>query len=86
MSTGGDKKTTTTAASGPPAWSQPYFEKMLSRAGHVASQPYQGYDGPRVADFSDDQLAGFDMVRYQAAQGSPLADQAGQYIQGQLGG
>lgn len=59
---------------------------MLNRANTVTSQPYVGYDGPRIADFSNDQIAGFDMVRNQAAQGAPLVDQAGQYIQGQLGG
>lgn len=59
---------------------------MLNRANTVTNKPYVGYDGPRIADFSDDQLAGFDMVRNQAGQGSPLVDQAGQYVQNQLNG
>lgn len=80
MSSGGGKNTTTTAASGPPAWAEPYFKNMLSRASDVTSQPYQGYEGPRIADFSNDQLAGFDMVRQQAGSGNPLMGQANDYL------
>lgn len=63
MSSGGGKTTTTTAASGPPAWAEPYFKNMLNRANDATSKPYMGYEGPRIADFSGDQLAGFDQVR-----------------------
>lgn len=86
MSSGGGKNTTTTAASGPPAWAEPYFKNMLNRANAATSKPYTGYDGPRIAGFSNDQLAGFDLVRQQASQGNPLADQAQSYISRQLGG
>jgi hypothetical protein len=53
---------------------------MLDQAGKVANQPYQAYGGPRIADFSDDQYAGFDMVRDQAAAGSPVMQQGLDYV------
>lgn len=59
---------------------------MLTRANTVSKQPYQGYDGPRLADFSNDQYAGFDQVRETASQGAPMLDQAQGYISGQLAG
>lgn len=63
MSSGGGKTTTTTQASGPPSWATPYFQSALNQAGQIANQPYTPYGGPRIADFSDDQARGFDMVR-----------------------
>lgn len=63
MSSGGGKTTTTTQASGPPQWAVPYFQGALGKAGDIANQPYTPYGGPRVADFSNDQLTGFDQVR-----------------------
>lgn len=53
---------------------------MLNRANAATSKPYQAYGGPRIAGFADDQLAGFDMVRNQAAQGNPLMGQANDYV------
>jgi hypothetical protein len=86
MSSGGGKTQTTTAASGPPAWAQPYFQAFLNRANQSSVQGYQPYTGPRIAGFSDDQLAGFDMVREQAGGGNPLLGQANDYVSGQLSG
>lgn len=63
MSSGGGKNTTTVQKSDPPAWAVPYFQSALGKASQVANQPYQQYGGPRVADFSNDQYAGFDLVR-----------------------
>lgn len=67
MSTGGGKEQTTVNQSGPPAWAQPYFQAFLNRANTSTVQGYSPYQGPRIAGFTDDQLAGFDMVREQAA-------------------
>lgn len=58
---------------------------MLNRANTVTNQPYVGYDGPRIAGFSDDQLAGFDMVRDQAGQ-NQLMDAGQNWLQGQISG
>lgn len=84
MSSGGGKNTTTT--SGPPAWATPYYSAFLDRANQSSVNGYQPYTGPRIAGFSDDQLAGFDMVREQAGGGNPLLGQANNYVSGQLNG
>lgn len=82
----GKKETTTVNTSAPPDWSIPFFKDALGRAGQVANQPYVGYDGPRIADFTDDQYAAFDMTRQAAQDGSPLIDAGGNYIQNTLNG
>lgn len=46
-----------------PEYARPYFERMMSRAEAVSNQPYQLYQGPRIADFNADQNAAFDMAR-----------------------
>lgn len=58
MSSGGGK-TTTVQSEGPPQWAVPYFQTAFSQANKVANQPYQQYGGPRIADFSNDQMQGF---------------------------
>jgi hypothetical protein len=82
----GDKNSTTVTKSDPPSWAVPYFQQALQRADSISKQPYVGYGGPRVADFSDDQYAGFDLVRQQAAAGQPLNDAASGYVSNQLRG
>lgn len=59
----GDKKTTTVSNNEPPKWSVGYFQDALNKAGSIANQPYVGYNGPRIADFSNDQYNAFDMIR-----------------------
>jgi hypothetical protein len=59
---------------------------MLNRANTVTNQPYVGYDGPRIADFTGDQLAGFDMVRQQAGSANPLMQAANNYTTGAING
>lgn len=59
----GDKKTTNNTVAEPPKWAIPYFQSALNKAGSIASQPYVGYNGARIADFSDDQYDAFNMVR-----------------------
>ena len=86
MSSGGGKTTTNTTESGPPKWAIPQFQSMLSRANDVSQKGYQSYDGPRLAGFSDDQMAGFQNVRDTAAQGQPMMDAAQGYIGNQLSG
>jgi hypothetical protein len=64
----------------------PFAHGTINEAAKAFYQPYQAYNGPRVADFSNDQLTGFDMVRQQAAAGNPLMGQANDYIAKQLSG
>lgn len=82
----GDKTETTVQNNAPPEWSIPHFKDALQRASDVSNQQYQGYDGSRIAGFSDDQEAGFDMVRQNAQQGSGLSQQANDYATRALSG
>lgn len=54
---------TTTAANQIPKFMSDYTQGLLSRANAVAAQPYQAYGGPRVAGFTGDQQAAFNMTR-----------------------
>lgn len=52
-----------TSTAGIPKFMSDYTQGLLSRANAVAAQPYQAYGGPRVAGFTGDQNAAFDMTR-----------------------
>src|SRR3546814_535294 len=71
----GDKNTTTVENNAPPEWSTGSFQELLGRAGEISRQPYQGYGGPRIAGFSNDQMAGFQQVRDSATGGNPTMAQ-----------
>lgn len=51
MSSGGDKKQTTTSISNndPPAWSVPYFQDALTNASALSKEAYTPYTGQRTA-------------------------------------
>jgi hypothetical protein len=46
-----------------PAWLQQYTAGILSEGANVASQPYQTYQGPRVAGATPDQQKAYEAVR-----------------------
>lgn len=69
-------QTTSTTTFAP--WAQPYAEGYLQRAQQVADQPYQGFQGQRVAGFVPWQQQGLDAMASRAVQGSPLLAQAQQ--------
>ncbi len=73
MSKGGDQTTQTTTSSLPKYYS-PYIKDMLTKAKAVTSEPYQAYRGERLADFSGDTNAAFDLVRQNATGGTPAVD------------
>ena len=75
MSKGGDTTTSTTTGD-LPDWSAPYVTDLLSRAKGVSNLPYQTYGNQRLAEFSGDTNTAFDMVRNQAAGGTPEIDSA----------
>lgn len=52
----------------------------------IVNRPYQGYEGPRIADFTPDQYAGFDQIRNQANQAGQLTNTGDQYVQNTLNG
>ena len=57
----GKKKTTT--ESGPPKWTQPYYQDYYGRASELSKTPYSAYDGNRNAGFTSDQMDAMDMTR-----------------------
>jgi len=75
LSKGGDVTTSTTTGE-LPDWSEPYVTDLLSRAKSVSNLPYATYGNQRLAEFSGDTNASFDMIRDQAAGGTPEVDQA----------
>lgn len=46
-----------------PQWLSDYTQALIARANMVAAEPYQAYQGPRVAGFTDDQNNAFDVIR-----------------------
>lgn len=46
-----------------PQWLSDYTQALIARANTVAAEPYQAYQGPRVAGFTDDQTNAFDVIR-----------------------
>ena len=47
----------------PPDWLLQPIKDNVAKAKEIADAPYQEYDGQRIADFTDDQMAAFDEVR-----------------------
>lgn len=70
MGKGGDTTTTTTTGD-LPAYIKPYVTDLLERSQDVSNLPYQTYENQRLADFSGDTQAAFDMVRQTAGAGTP---------------
>lgn len=74
---GGDTTTTTNnTSSSIPSQLVPYYGDLLSRAQTQANQPYQPYNGQRLADFSPDTNQSFSDIRGIAAAGTPALDSA----------
>lgn len=67
---------TTTYTSNLPEYARPYYERMMGRAEEESNQPYVQYNAPRIAAFTPDTTAGFDITRNVAAQGTPELDLA----------
>lgn len=59
----------------------PYAQDVLSRTSELVDQPYQPYEGPRVADFSQNQQTAFNQVAgLQSLGQSPLYGQLNSQI------
>ena len=71
--------------SGPPEWMQGPLQEYLGSAGRAASQPYQQYQGPRVAPFTPMQERAFSGIG-NTMYGSRGLDNAQNYIANTLGG
>ena len=81
---GGDQSQTTTSDHTVtfPKWIDPemreFFKNSLSKTMDLANTPYEAYGGQRLADFSPDELASFDLVRNLTGQsGADVAEAQG---------
>ena len=54
-----------------PTWMADYTQGLLSRANAVAGEPYQTYQGPRVAGFAPETEDAFDAVRANVGKFTP---------------
>lgn len=54
-----------------PKWLSDYTQGLIGRANVIAAEPYQPYEGPRIAGFTPDQLAAFDMTRQSVGSYNP---------------
>jgi len=63
-----------------PEWVSQAGQEAWTQAKTLATQPFQPFTGPRVADFSADEQAAFDMTRANQGTYKPLMDEAGGYL------
>jgi hypothetical protein len=68
-----------------PEWYTNYAQDILSRQAAVGNTPYPTYQGPRVADFTANQQAGFDMTKQAATAGQGALNTAMGATQASLG-
>lgn len=83
---GGSSSTTQTTKVEPAAQVAPYLAPFMQHASAVAMRPWEAYAGKRIADFTQDQLAGFDMARQNAQQAQQSLQGANQYLNQTIGG
>jgi len=69
-----------------PEWAQPAAKNLLDRGISLSNQPYQSYDGQRIAGMTGEQLNGLSMVRGRATYGSPEESAARQNFTDTMGG
>ena len=78
------KKSTTTetetAVTELPAWAQQYYSQVLGRGLSGLDQPYQAYQGPRIAQFAGEETQAFDLAKAGIGGFQPYLSQAGEYI------
>jgi hypothetical protein len=68
-----------------PEWYTNYAMDLLSGQKAIAAQPYQTYQGPRIAGFTPDQQQGFDATKTAASAYQPGLQQAQSWMQGAQG-
>jgi hypothetical protein len=69
-----------------PSWLSDYTQGLIARANTVAAEPYQAYQGPRVAGFSPLQQTAQNMASENVGKWSPFTDAAQSGYQGVLNG
>lgn len=61
------------------------FEQLTARSEGLATEAFQPFPGPRVADFTPDQLASFDLIRQSLGTGAGSIDEARASLLGSQG-
>lgn len=79
------KTTNTIAQTVLPSWYTNYAQQVLSNQQALASQPYQAYQGPRVANFTTAQNTGFNMTKAAANSYQPSLTNAQNTLSGAIG-
>lgn len=67
-----------------PKWLSDYTRGIISSGAAVAGEPYQAYEGPRLAGLTPDQLRSFDITRGASGAYAPLTNAASNTAQGAL--
>ncbi len=68
-----------------PQWMSDYTQGVLNQANAVAGQPYQPYEGPRVAGFSPEQEQAFSLAQNNVGSYKPALGEAMDTTKGVLG-
>lgn len=69
-----------------PSWLSDYTQGLIARSNQVAAEPYQAYQGPRVAGFSPLQTTAQNMASENVGKWSPYTDAAQSGYQGVMSG
>jgi hypothetical protein len=69
-----------------PSWLSDYTQGLIARANSVAAEPYQAYQGPRVAGFNPQQTQAQTMASENVGKWSPYTDSANSGYQGVMNG
>jgi hypothetical protein len=68
--------TETTSASDLPDWYQNYLQQLTGKAAAIADEPYQAYQGQRIAGFTPQQQQAFDLANQNVGAWRPGMQQA----------
>ena len=68
---GGTSGTSTVTQTNLPEYARPYFERLMQEGEAVSNEPYQAYQGPRLAGFAPDMLGAQQGYRDLNASGTP---------------
>lgn len=69
-----------------PSWLSDYTQGLIARANTVAAEPYQAYQGPRVAGFSPYQTQAQNLAQENVGKWGPYTDAARSGFEGVMGG
>ncbi|OFV50040.1 hypothetical protein [Oligella sp. HMSC09E12] len=83
---GGSKTQTSITKTEPADQVKPYLNPFMGHAAAIAMKPYETYGGNRIADWNQDQLAGFKMTRQVANQSQAANSKSINHLNNVMGG